>query len=94
MLLGSDVVSLFPSQSSERTSASVRRHAEKSDIKWENIDVDWLLLYIHLNRHYSSDISEIQHFLPRKRKGRRGIEAGLKSEARKQRYIDESPYSC
>ena len=42
MLLGSDVVALFPSLSAERTAACVRRQAEKSTIKWENIDSEWL----------------------------------------------------
>ena len=75
MLLGSDVVSLFPSLSAERTAASVRTQAEKSTIKWENIDVDWLFLYIRLTRQHSPYINEIVHFYPKKRKGRRGVEA-------------------
>ena len=67
MLLGSDVVALFPSLSASRTAACVRRQAEKSMIKWENIDSDWLRLYIHLNRHYTDNIEAIEHLLPKKK---------------------------
>ena len=38
VLLGSDVVSLFPSLSAERTAKIVRKQVEKSLINWENID--------------------------------------------------------
>ena len=38
ILLGTDVVSLFPSLSAERTGEAVRRQVEKSSIIWEDID--------------------------------------------------------
>ena len=44
-------------------------------------------LYIHLNREKSSDVSEIIHLLPNKRKGRRGKEAGMSSREAKERDI-------
>ena len=45
-LIGSDVVSLFPSLSADRTALAVRKQAEKSPIKWENFDDKWIRLYI------------------------------------------------
>ena len=50
MLIGSDVVSLFPSLKAENTAKIVRNQVRKSPISWRNIDVDWLILYIHQNR--------------------------------------------
>ena len=76
-LIGTDVVSLFPSLSAVNTARAIRSQALKSDIVWENIDSKWLRLYIHLNRHMSTDVSSVQHLLPRKRKGKRGPEPGM-----------------
>ena len=89
-LLGSDVVSLFPSLSAERTSKCVRRQAESCGIKWNEIDDEWLRLYIHMNRHLSSDISQIEYLLPKKRKGKPGREPDMTSEEVKKRYVDKS----
>ena len=78
-LIGSDVVSLFPSLSADRTALAVRKQAEKSPIRWENFDDKWIRLYIHLNRKLSTDVSSVSHLLPYKRKGCRGPEAGIGS---------------
>ena len=88
MLIGSDVVSLFPSLTAENTAKIVRNQVRKSPIEWKNIDVDWLRLYIHQNRSMSSDLSSIIHLLPQKRKGRRGVESGMHSQECLQRHID------
>ena len=86
-LIGSDVVSLFPSLTAENTAKAVRSQALKSGIIWENIDSKWLRLYIHLNRNLSSDISQIEHLLPKKRKGKRGPEPGMSSKECLQRHL-------
>ena len=70
MLLGSDVCALFPSLSKEKTAKAVRNQASKIDIKWENIDIKWLTLYLHLNRHLSSGLDEISHLLPKRGLGK------------------------
>ena len=70
-LIGTDVVTLFPSLSAERTVKSVRRQAEKSEIIWENVDYKWLSLYIHLHRDKCTDIEMLRHLLPVRRKGRK-----------------------
>jgi len=87
ILLGTDVKALFPSLSAEKTGKAVRQQVEKSLIVWEEVDDMWLTLYIHLNRTLCSNIKEIEHLLPRRRKGRRGPEAGLGSEEFKERYL-------
>ena len=60
---------LFPSLSAQRTSKIVREQVEKIDMKWENLDEDWIKLYVHLNRENCTDISEIEHLLPVRRNG-------------------------
>ena len=74
MMIGSDIISLFPSLTAVNTAKAVRTQSMKSSIKWENIDCRWLRLYIHLNRSLSSDISDVEHLLPSKRKGERSQE--------------------
>ena len=56
-------------------------------MKWENLDEDWIKLYIHLNRENCTNIGEIEHLLPVRRKGRRGIEAGMSSLEAREREI-------
>ena len=87
VLIGSDVKALFPSLSAGITSKIVRSQAEKSKMKWENLNDEWIRLYIHLNRHLCTDINHIEKLLPKKRKGRRGVEAGLGSREAKERKI-------
>ena len=40
LLLGTDVVSLFPSLSAEKTGYAVRKQVEKSEIIWSEIDYE------------------------------------------------------
>ena len=90
MMVGSDVVSLFPSLTAENTARIVRSQAEKIPIHWENIDTKWLRMYIHQNRSYSHDTTEIDYLLPRKRKGKRGPEPGMSSKECMRRHLE--PY--
>ena len=87
-LIGTDVVSLFPSLSSVNTAKAVRSQAMKSSITWENIDTRWLRLYVHLNRELSSDISDIKHLLPTKRRGKLGPEPGMSCQECLGRYLE------
>ena len=88
--MGTDVVSLFPSLSPERTGRAVRLQAEKSLIEWEEIEYEWLALYIHLNKELCSNHDEIKHLLPKRRGGRRGREAGMGSAECRERYLLDS----
>jgi len=89
MLIGSDVTALFPSLSKERTAAAVYRQAKKTKMNWSNIDEKYLTLYVHLNRHLSSNISEVAHLLPFKRPHKRGREPGMSSFVCMQRYLED-----
>ena len=95
VLFGSDVKALFPSLSASKTSKIVRELAEKTDMSWENLDDEWMRLYIHLNRDKTHDISEIEYLLLRKRKGRRGRESGITStEAKEKKIRGNDANSC
>ena len=79
-MIGSDVVSLFPSLTAENTA---------SDISFENIDTRWLTMYIHQNRDMASDITSIKHLLPVRRKGKRGPEPGMSSTECMKRHLED-----
>ena len=79
ILLGTDVVSLFPSLSAEKTGEALRRQVEKSSIVWEDIDEKWLSLYVRLNKDLCPDFQEIANLCPIRRRGKRGKEAGMGS---------------
>ena len=63
---------------------------EKSTIIWEETDVMWLALYVHLNETLCSNLNEIKHLLPKRRRGRRGPEAGMGSEECRERELRDS----
>ena len=73
--------------SAEKSSKAVREQVKKINMEWQNVDDQWLRLYIHLNREMSSDISEVAHLLPYRRKGRKGVEAGMGSRECGERYV-------
>ena len=79
MLIGCNMKALFPSLSAAKTSKIVRKQTEKSCMKWKNMSDDWIRFYMHLNRDLCTDIDHIEKLLPRKRKGRIGVEAGMDS---------------
>ena len=87
VMLGTDVVSLFPSLSAEKTREAVRKQAEKTALKWDEIDEMCLSLYIRLNRDLCHDYEAIKHLLPVRRRERRGKEAGMGSTECNQRYL-------
>ena len=67
----------------------------KSPIVWQNVDHTWLRLYVHLNKHMTSDISKIRHSLPYKKKGIPGKESGMSSlECKKIQLYLISKKSC
>ena len=94
MLLGSDVVSLFPSLTAQNTARIVREQLMKSKIVWQNLDDTWLRLYVHLNRE-KIDVSKVSHLLPSKKKGRRGKESGMSAlECKKRHLVINGSKSC
>ena len=89
MLIGSDATALFQSLSKDRTAAAVYRQAKKTKKNWSNIDEKWLTLYVHHNRHLSSNISEVAHLLPFKRPHKRGRMPGMSSFVCMQCYLED-----
>ena len=63
-LVGSDVVALYPSLTSERTGRIVRESIEKSEVKFEGFDDEKGRAYIGINRGYAGNLTEIEHTLP------------------------------
>ena len=66
ILLGTDVKSLFPCLSAEMTGRCVRKQFQKSAIKWENVDLKLVTLYIKLHKKFwkGPELSEIKKYLP------------------------------
>ena len=66
ILIGTDVKSLFPSLSAERTGKAVRAQFEKTKVVWENIDWRLLTLYVKLHEYYwkEDELKPIQAYLP------------------------------
>ena len=93
VLLGTDVVSLFPSMSAEKTGEAIRKQVEKSKISWEEIDEKWLSLYVRLNRELCYNYEEIENLLPIRRRGRRGKEAGMGSQECDKRHLEDNEKS-
>ena len=84
VLLGSDVVSMFPSLEPNMTAEAIRAQIEKSRVSWDNIDIKTLMLYIKLNEEKvpnSKVLNSIKRFLPiRKPKSRRGKKPTIASK--------------
>ena len=69
IILGTDVCSLFPSLTADRTSIAVRKQVEKSVIEWKDIDWRLITLYIKLNEKFwelDKSYETIKMFLPEK----------------------------
>ena len=67
IILGSDVCSLFPSLSAERTCMAVRKQIEKSKISWQNVNWRLITLYIKLNEKFwegDKSLDSIKMLLP------------------------------
>ena len=66
ILLGTDVQSLFPSLSAEKTRKAVHSQFAKSRIQWENIDWKLVTLYVKMHEKYwkGGELDEIRKYLP------------------------------
>ena len=64
-------------------------------MEWQNIDYDWIRLYLHLNESLINNVDRIKHLLPSKKKGRKGVESGMHSrECMKRHLMKDSEASC
>ena len=67
-LLGLDVTALFPSMTSARPAAIVRRRMSKSKIQLEGFDWKTGLVYIRMNKHLTPNLGSLWKILPYRRK--------------------------
>ena len=90
-LLGTDVQSMFPSLSPDRTAEAIRCQVEKSLIIWENIDQKTLTLYIRLNEDMVKNkkiLKSIRRYLPvRKPRSNRGKKPTILSKNQSEKWI-------
>ena len=91
MILGTDVISLFPSLSPDNSAECIRKQVELSNIKWENIDTKELLMYMKLNEDMYKNrkvIDSIRKYLPvRKYQCRRGRKPTIASKNQGSKWV-------
>ena len=90
MMLGTDVISLFPSLSPDKCAECIRKQVEGSRIKWENIDTKELLMYIKLNEDSYKNkmvLNKIRKYLPiRKQRCNRGRKPSVASKKQEDKW--------
>ena len=69
ILIGRDVVGLFPAMKSKNTGRIIRRRILKSKIKTQGFNWRQGARYIVINKHLTDDLSSIWKVLPWKRSG-------------------------
>ena len=80
MVIGSDVVALFPSIKSKSTGLIVRKRVEKSTLKFPGFKYRQGARYIVMNEKYTGDLQGLRSILPRRRK-RQGSAPGMTGKA-------------
>ena len=90
-LIGTDVKSMFPNLTSDRTADAIRAQVEKSRIAWDNIDVKTLMLYIKLNEDKVKNqkiLNSIKRYLPiRKQRSKRGRKPTISSKKQSEKWL-------
>ena len=91
MMLGTDVVSLFPSLSPDNSAECIRKQVVVSNLKWENINIEKLLLYIKLNEDMYKNktiLNSIRKYLPRRKfECRRGRKPSIASKKQGSKWV-------
>ena len=64
VLLGNDVIGLFPNIKSQNSARIVRGRVEESDIVFEGFDYKQGGRYIVINKHLTGDLQPIWNVLP------------------------------
>ena len=59
-------------------------------MEWTNIGDKWVRLYSHLNGCLTDNTKDIEHLLPTRRKGGKGVEAGMGSKECSERYVRDN----
>jgi hypothetical protein len=80
VLLGNNVVGLFPNIKSKNSARIVRYKVEESSLEFEGFDYKQGGRYIVMNRHYTGDLKPLWNVLPWRRKNK-GTAPGMSSAA-------------
>ena len=68
MVIGNDVVGLFPNITSTRTGRVVRYKVQESTLKFEGMSFKQVTLYVYLNQEKTGDLDELRQYFPWRRK--------------------------
>jgi hypothetical protein len=79
IILGSDVVALFPNLTSKRTGKKVRGQVEKSELKIDGVNFKEVVRYVKVNEDHTSGLGELRKLLPWRRK-HGGTRPGMKNK--------------
>ena len=71
-MIASDVVALFPIMEAGETARVCAEMVETSELEFEDLDLQEMLLYIKLNADRATNIGSLQSLLPRRAKMRGG----------------------
>ena len=80
IVLGNDVIALFPSLTSKRTGQIIREQVLKSKMKYEGFDFKEIRRYVAANRELTGDLKCLEDVLPRRKSlGKGGRKPTIKS---------------
>ena len=68
IIIGNDVVGLFPNITSARTGRIVRYKVQESSLKLEGMSFKQSSLYVYLNQDKTGDLTELRQYFPWRRK--------------------------
>ena len=84
IMLGCDVVGLFPAMKEVNTGRGVANQVRKSPMRTRGVDYMEVARYCAGNRRLCGDLSEVENVLPWRRKsGRGGVEPGMQNKEMK-----------
>ena len=84
ILVGSDVIGLFPAMKELNTGRAVGRQVFKSPLVVKGMDYKEVTRYVSGCRNLCGDLSEVENVLPRRRKsGKGGRDPGMQNKEMK-----------
>ena len=96
-MIASDVVALFPIMEAGETARVCAEMVETSELEFEDLDLQEMLLYIKLNADRATNIGSLQSLLPRRAKMRGGHPTMRNRQVRAPSYqnkIEEDKLIC
>ena len=68
VIIGNDVVGLFPNITSAKTGKIVRYKVQESKMKFEGVSFKQVSLYVYLSQEKTGDLTELRQYFPWRRK--------------------------